>query len=146
MRVCHRGSIEVSRVADISDTMDNSQMGEPSYVLTVKLLGNIRVPAFSELEVLAQVKCDGSRCYVLENNFINSDLLVARVVVMPGDLVPVCPLNPTGGSTNLHSGASVAVLSEVMEVTDSHSEDCGTEEAAVTVSAVYGKGGCETRC
>ena len=41
-------------------------MGEPSYVLTVKLLDNIGVPAFSELEVLAQVKCDGSHCYVLE--------------------------------------------------------------------------------
>ena len=72
------GSIEVSHAADISDTMDNSQMGEPSYVLTVKLIDNIRVPAFSELEVLAQVKCDGSRCYVLENNLKTSDLLVAR--------------------------------------------------------------------
>ena len=41
------GSIEVSHAADISDTMDNSQMGEPSYVLTVKLIDNIRVPAFS---------------------------------------------------------------------------------------------------
>ena len=70
---------------------------------------------------------------MLENNFKNLDLLVAKVVLMPGDVVPVRPLNPTGGSINLYSGASVAVLSEVMEVTDSHSEDCGTEEAAVTV-------------
>ena len=65
-------SMEESEVffhaVDISDTMDNSQMGEPGHVLTVKIIDNIRIPAFSELEILAQVKCDGSRCYVLENN------------------------------------------------------------------------------
>ena len=67
---------------------------------------------------------------------------MVRAIVVPGDVVPVRLLNLSGGSINLYSGASVAVLSMVMEVTDSHSEDCDTEEAAVTVSAVYDEGGC----
>ena len=36
----------------------------------------------------------------------------------------------------------MAVLSEVMEVTDGHSEDCNTEECEVTVSTVFGDNGC----
>ena len=66
-------SMEESEVffhaVDISDTMNISQIGEPSHVLTVTITDNIRIPTFSELEILAQVKCDGSHCYVLENNF-----------------------------------------------------------------------------
>ena len=33
-------------------------MGESGNVLTVKITDNIRIPAFSELEILAQVKGD----------------------------------------------------------------------------------------
>ena len=64
-------------------------MGESLYVLTVKITDNIRILAFSELEILAQVKGDGSHCYMLESNLKNSDLLVARTVVMPGKVVSV---------------------------------------------------------
>ena len=58
-------------------------------MLTVKVIDNIRIPAFSELEILAQVKGDGSHSYMLESNLKNSDLLVARAVVTPGEVVPV---------------------------------------------------------
>ena len=39
-------------------------MGESLHVLTVKITDNIRIPAFSKLEILAQVKGDGSHCYM----------------------------------------------------------------------------------
>ena len=48
--------------------MESSQIGESGHVLIVEITDNIRIPAFSELEILAQVKGDGSHCYMLENN------------------------------------------------------------------------------
>ena len=79
---------------DNSDAVHIYQMGESGHVLTVKIIDNVRIPAFSELEILVQVKGDGSH---LENNLKNSDLLVARAIVTPGDVVPVRLMNPTGG-------------------------------------------------
>ena len=55
-----------------------------------------------QLEILAQVKSDGSHDYMLENNLKNSDLLVARAVVIPDKVVPARLLNPMGGSINLY--------------------------------------------
>ena len=63
-------------------------------------------------------------------------MLVARAVVMPGEIVPVCLMNPTGGSINLYSGASVAVLSEVAEVMNDQPKKCDIVENTVVVSAV----------
>ena len=94
--------------------------------MTVKINDNIRIPAFSELEILTQVKGNGRHYYMLENNLKNSDLLVARAVAMPDKVVPVYLLNPTGGSINLYSGASVAMLLEVTEIMTDHSENCDT--------------------
>ena len=111
-------------------------MGESGHVLTVKITDNIRIPAFSELEILTQVKGDGSHCCMLENNLKNSDLLVASAIVMPGKVVPVHLLNPTGASINFYTGAIMAVLSEVTEDMTNHSEKCDTEENTVMVSAV----------
>ena len=88
------------------------------------------------------MKGDGGHCYMLENNLKNSDLLVARAVVMPDKVVPVRLLNPTGGSINLYSGASVAMLSEVTEIMTDHSENSDTVENTVIVSAVSGDNGC----
>ena len=111
-------------------------MGESGHVLTVKITDNIRIPAFSELEILAQVKGDGNHHYLLENNLKNPDLLVARAVVMPDKIVPVRLLNPTGGSINLYSEASVAVLSEVTETMTDHLTNCDTVENMIMVLAV----------
>ena len=130
------GFEDVFHTADISDAVEISQVGGSGHVLTVKVIDNIRIPAFSELEILAQVKGDGSHCYMLEGNLKNSDLLVARAVVMPGEVVPVRLMNPTGGSINLYSGASVAVLSEVAEVMNDQPKKCDIVENTVVVSAV----------
>ena len=70
------GSGDVFHTADISDAVEISQMGGSGHVLTVKVIDNTRIPAFSELEILAQVKSNGSHCYMLESNLKNSDLLV----------------------------------------------------------------------
>ena len=44
-------------------------------VLSVNIIDNVRIPSFSELEILAQTKSDGTtsdgnRCYMLESNLI----------------------------------------------------------------------------
>ena len=112
---------------------------ESGHVLSVKVIDNVRIPSFSELEILAQVRGDGgNNCYMLESNLQNSDLLVARAVVTPGDVVPVRLLNPTGKSITLYSGASVAVLSEVVDIGDNPSEEHNVMENMVKVSAVGG--------
>ena len=101
--------------------------------LSVSVIDNVRVPSFSEPEILAQTKGDGSHCYMLESKLQNSDLLVARAVVTPGETVPVRLLNPTGSSITLYSGARIAVLSEFMEIVDSQFKD---EPDVVAVSSV----------
>ena len=135
---------DIFHTAGISDKVESSQMGEFGQGLIVKITDNIRIPAFSELEILAQVKGNGSHChcYMLENNLKKSDLLVTRAVVMPDKVVPVRLLNPTGGSINLHSGASVAMLSEVTEIMTDHSENSDTVKNTVTVLAVSSDNGC----
>ena len=108
-------------------------MVKSGHVLSVSVIDNVRVPSFSELEILVQTKGDGSHCYMLESNLQNSDLLVAREVVTPGETVPVRLLNPTGRSINLYSGARIAVLSEFMEILDSQFKD---ETDVVAVSSI----------
>ena len=103
------------------------------HVLSVSVIDNVRVPSFSEVEILAQTKGDGSHCYMLESKLQNSDLLVARAVVTLGETVPVRLLNPTGSSINLYSGARIAVLSEFMEIVDSQFKD---KTDVVAVSSV----------
>ena len=114
-------------------------LAESDHVLSVKVIDNVRIPSFSELEILAQVKGDGgNNCYMLESNLQNLDLLVARAVVTPGNVVPVRLLNPTGKLITLYSGASVAVLSEVVDIVDNPSEEHNVMEDTVKVSAVGG--------
>ena len=84
---------------------------KPDRVLSVNIIDNVKIPSFSELEILAQTKSDGTksdgtksggnRCYMLESNLQNFDLLVARAIVTPGETVPVRLLNPTGSSCTL---------------------------------------------
>ena len=42
---------DIFHAAGISDTVESSQMGKFGHVLTVKITDNIRIPAFSELEI-----------------------------------------------------------------------------------------------
>ena len=108
-------------------------------MLSVNVIDNVRIPSFSELEILAQTKSDGTKsdgnhCYMLESNLQNSDLLVARAVVTPGETVPVRLLNPIGISINLYSGARTAVLLEVMEIADNQLKDTNDVVAVSSVS------------
>ena len=132
---------DVIQATSVLDTVKVSQMSGSGHVLTVKVIDNIRIPAFSEMEVLARGRGDGCHCYMLENNLKNSELLVARAVVRSGEVVPVRLLNPTGGSINLYSGANVAVLSEVTDIMENQSEKCDRVENTVMVSAVGGDNG-----
>jgi len=69
---------------------------------------NVRVPAFSELEILAKV-VGGipvlGGCYMMEGVLRNSDLMVARTLVSFNEVVPVQLLNPTETSIVLYFGA-----------------------------------------
>ena len=55
------------QATSIPDTVKVFQMSESGHVLVVKVIDNVRIPAFSEIEVLAQVKGDGCHCYMLGN-------------------------------------------------------------------------------
>ena len=71
------------------------------------------------MEIVAKVKgCSPLKgsCYVLENNLHSSDVIVARPLVTPNEFMPVCLLNPTDKPIVIHSGASVAIMSEISEV------------------------------
>ena len=101
--------------------VDGSKSQEVCHVLSAQVVENVRVPSYSEMEILLEVKgCtpNNSSCYVLESNLQNSDIMVARALVTPNEFVPVRLLNPTGESIVLYSGANVAVMSEISEVTD----------------------------
>ena len=70
---------------------------------------------------------------MLENNLQNSNLLLARAILTPGETVSVRLLNPTGSSINLHSGARIAVLSEVMEIADNQLKDTNESDVVAVV-------------
>ena len=132
------GSVEEPQSKEVVVSAQGSIV-KADRVLSVNIIDNVRIPSFSELEILAQTKSDGTtsdgnRSYMLESNLQNSDLLVARAIVTLGETVPVRLLNPTGSSINLYSGARVAVLSEVMKIEDNRLEDMNDAVAVSSVS------------
>jgi len=61
-------------------------------------VNNVRVPTFSELEILAKVVGGNpglGGCYMMEGVLRNFDLMVARALVSFNKVVPVRLLNPT---------------------------------------------------
>ena len=97
----------------------DSDPHDPDHVFLVKVADNVRVPSYSEMEIVAKVKgCtlpQGS-CYVLENNLHNSEVIIARALVTPDEFVQVRLLNPTDKPIVIYSGANVAIISEISEV------------------------------
>ena len=85
------------------------------HVLSAKVIENVRVPSYSEIEILKGCTPNESNCYMLESNLQNSDILIARALVTPNELVPVCLLR---SQLFLYSRANVAVMSEIFEVKD----------------------------
>ena len=71
---------------------------------------------------------------MMETNFKNFELLVARAVVMSGDVVPTCLLKRILRS---YSICNVFALLEIMEVMNGHLEEFDTVEDTVMESAVY---------
>ena len=68
--VLHHGSPIVSGLQGPSAESDHVL----SHVLSVKVIDNVRIPSFSELEILAQVNgcpIDTSTCYMLEGNLLS---------------------------------------------------------------------------
>ena len=92
----------------------DSDLQEPDRVFLVKVVDNVRVPSYSEMEIVAKVikGCTLSQgsCYVLENNLHNSEVIVARALVTPDEFVPVRLLNPTDKPIVIYSGANVAIM------------------------------------
>ena len=118
----------------------DDQSVKSSCVFSVKVQDNVRIPSYSEMEILACVNwCTQnlSSCYVLESNLRNSDLFVARALVKGGSSVFIRLLNPTGKPVTLYSGANVATLSEAVEIVDNHKSVNGINlDSGISVSTV----------
>ena len=118
----------------------DDQSVKSSCVFSVKVQDNVRIPSYSEMEILACVNwCTQnlSSCYVLECNLRNSDLFVARALVKGGSSVFIRLLNPTGKPVTLYSGANVATLSEAVEIVDNHKSVNGINlDSGISVSTV----------
>ena len=88
-------------------------------VLFVRVTANVRLPAYSEMEILADVDdfVHENQTYILEGDELQTtNVLVACAVVTPGVSVPVCVMNPTHQPVILYK--DTAHLTEVKEVDD----------------------------
>ena len=91
-------------------------------VLFVRVTPNVKMPAYSEMEILADVGdlAQRNQTYVLEDiNIQNSDVMVACAVIIPGESIPVRVMNPTDQPVTLYRGTRIAQLAEIEEVEDS---------------------------
>ena len=90
-------------------------------MLFVRITANVLIPAYSEMEILADTSdsIQEDLTYILEGvESQPSNVMVARAVVTPGVSVPVRVMNPTDQLVTLYRGAKIAYLSEVEEVSD----------------------------
>ena len=87
-------------------------------MLSVEVAANVRIPSYSELELMADVSSgvQHDQVYVLEGIEMQSNrVMVARAVVTAGNCVPVRVLNPTDQDIILYKGTRIAALAEVEE-------------------------------
>ena len=99
-----------------------SQNNKKTPVLFVRVTANVKIPAYSEMEILADVSdlAQRNQTYVLEYvNLQYADLMVASTMVMPRESVPDCVMNPTNQPVTLYRGTRIAQLAEIKEVDDS---------------------------
>ena len=90
-------------------------------VLFVRVTANVKIPAYSEMEILADVGdlAQRNQTYVLEDmNIQNSDVMVAHAVIILGESIPVRVMNPTNQPVTLYRGTRIAQLAEIEEVED----------------------------
>ena len=84
-------------------------------VLSVKVAANVRIPSYSEIELMADVSggVQPEQVYVLEGiERQPNNVMVARAVVRAGTCVPVRVLNPTDQDVILYKGTRIAALAE----------------------------------
>ena len=113
--------------------LNSQKNNKKTPVLFVRVTANVKIPAYSEMEILADVGdlAQRNQTYVLEDiNIQNSDVMVARAVIIPGESIPVRVMNPTDQPVTLYRGTRIAQLAEIEEVEDSpvmvSSVQCGT--------------------
>ena len=91
-------------------------------VLFVRVTANVKIPAYSEMEILADVGdlAQRNQTYVLEDmNIQNSDVIVARAEIISRESIPVRVINPTNQPVTLYRGTRIAQLAEIEEMDDS---------------------------
>ena len=85
------------------------------------MAANVRLPAYSEMEILAESSdlVQENQVYVLEGvELKTTSVMVARAIVTPGVSVPVRVMNVTDQPVNLYKGTRIAHLTEIEEVDD----------------------------
>ena len=104
-------------------------------VLFVRVTANIKLPAYSEMEILAELSdlTQSNQTYVLEErNMQNEGIMVAHAVVTSGESVPVRVMNPTNQSVTLYKGTRIAELTEIEEVNDSSTRVASVQQGTVS--------------
>ena len=86
-------------------------------MLSVKVAANVRIPSYSELELMADVSggVQHNQVYVLEGIERQYNVLVAWAVVRAVTCVPVHVLSPTDQDVILYKGTRIAPLAEAEE-------------------------------
>ena len=90
-------------------------------MLFVRVTANVKLLAYSEMEILADVSDlpQKNQTYVLEDvNIQNAGVMMACAVVMTGESVPVHVMNPTIQPVTL-KGTRIVQLAEIEEMDDS---------------------------
>ena len=90
-------------------------------VLFVRVTANVKLLAYSEMEILADVSDlpQRNQTYVLEDvNIQNAGVMMTCAVVMTGESVPVHVINPTNQPVTL-KGTRIVQLAEIEEMDDS---------------------------
>ena len=88
-------SITSDRQVIVLNSQENNRK---TSVLFVRVTANVRLPAYSEMKILAHVSdfVHENQTYILEGVELQTmDMMVARTVVTPGVSVPVHVMNPT---------------------------------------------------
>ena len=101
-------------------------------MLFVRVTANIKLPAYSEMEILAKLSdlTQSNQTYVLEErNMQNEGIMVAHAVVTSGESVPVRVMNTINQSVTLYKGAE---LTEIEEVDDSSTRVASVQQGTVS--------------
>ena len=112
-----------------SIVLKSQENNKKTPVLFVRVTANVKLPAYSEMEILADVSdlAQKNQTCVLDVNKQNEDVMVSHAVVMPGESVPVRVMNPMNQSVILYKGTRIAQLAEIEEV----------DETSIMVSSVH---------